>query len=118
MTTPAPQLGTPPAAPAAGGEASGRIACVLGGLLVAAFFFCFWGRNADNFTSPDDRTVYLRVGVRQVYELKLFSPCIDIDWSQHIALSPRPFQFHLVGLRLRHPVAVRCQSPRIARPYS
>ena len=47
---------------------------------------CFWGHDADNFTSPDDRTVYLRVGVRQVYELKLFSPCIDVDWSQRIAL--------------------------------
>ena len=50
---------------------------------------CFWGHDADNFTAPDDRTVYLRVGVRQVYELKLFSPCIDVDWSQHIALRSR-----------------------------
>jgi hypothetical protein len=50
---------------------------------------CFWGHDADNFTSPDDRTVYLRVGVRQVYELKLFSPCIDVDWSQRIALRSR-----------------------------
>ena len=50
---------------------------------------CFWGHEADNFTSPDNRTVYLRVGVSQVYELRLFSPCIDVDWSQRIALRSR-----------------------------
>jgi hypothetical protein len=47
---------------------------------------CFWARNIDNFNAPDDRTVNLRVGVHDVYQLKLFSSCIDVDWDQRIAL--------------------------------
>ena len=51
---------------------------------------CFWGHNVDSFSAlPDQRTVYLRVGVRQYYELKLFAPCLDIDWDQRIALVAR-----------------------------
>ena len=50
---------------------------------------CFWGRDVDNFTSPDNRTVYLRVGMRRVYEVRLFSPCIDIGWVEHIVLRSR-----------------------------
>jgi hypothetical protein len=48
---------------------------------------CFYSRNVDSFSAPNDRTVYLRVGVRNVYEVKLFAPCTDIDWNQRIALS-------------------------------
>jgi hypothetical protein len=47
---------------------------------------CFYSRNVDGFNAPNDTTVYLRVGVRDVYEAKLFAPCTNIDWSQHIAL--------------------------------
>ena len=48
---------------------------------------CFWGHNVDNFAATsDERTVNLRVGVRDVYALTLFAPCIDISWSHHIAL--------------------------------
>ena len=50
---------------------------------------CFWSRNIDGFNAPDDRTVYLRVGVRTVYEVKLFAPCPDVDWNQRIALVSR-----------------------------
>lgn len=50
---------------------------------------CFYARNVDSFNAPDDRTVYLRVGVRDVYMAKLFAPCTDIDWRQHIALRSR-----------------------------
>ncbi len=47
---------------------------------------CFYARQVDGFSAADDRTVYLRANVRDIYELKLFAPCIDIDWAQHIAL--------------------------------
>lgn len=47
---------------------------------------CFYSRNADGFSAKGDRTVYLRAGMRDVYELTLFAPCLDIDWAQHIAL--------------------------------
>lgn len=48
---------------------------------------CFYSRHIDSFNAPDDRTVYLRVGVRTVYEVKLFAPCTDVDWNQRIALT-------------------------------
>jgi hypothetical protein len=47
---------------------------------------CFWGHDVENFNAPDDRHVYLRVGVNQVYALTLFAPCLDIDWNQSIGL--------------------------------
>jgi hypothetical protein len=50
---------------------------------------CFWGHEVDSFNAPDDRTVYLRVGVHDYYELKLFAPCLDIDWDHRIALRSR-----------------------------
>jgi hypothetical protein len=47
---------------------------------------CFWTRMVSNFAASDESTVYVRVGVSQVYELKLFSNCLDLDWVHHIAL--------------------------------
>jgi hypothetical protein len=50
---------------------------------------CFLARNVDTFAPVDDTTVNVRAGVGQVYQLKLFSPCIDLDFSQRIALRTR-----------------------------
>ncbi len=50
---------------------------------------CFYARNVDNFAAENDTTVNLRVGPRQVYQLKLFAPCVDLDFSQRIALRSR-----------------------------
>lgn len=47
---------------------------------------CFWANSANGFNAVDDQTVYLRVGVKDVYRLDLFSRCPDIDWNQAIAL--------------------------------
>ncbi|HUZ14397.1 MAG TPA: DUF6491 family protein [Caulobacteraceae bacterium] len=51
---------------------------------------CFWGHDVDSFSAtPDQRTVYLRVGVQQYYQLRLFAPCQDINWDHGIALVAR-----------------------------
>ena len=51
---------------------------------------CFWARNVDGFAATSDqRTVNLRVGVHDVYQLTLFAPCEDVDWNQTIALRSR-----------------------------
>ena len=50
---------------------------------------CFSANNVSNFSAPDDQTVYLRVGVRDVYRLDLFSRCTDIDWNHGIAIVSR-----------------------------
>ncbi len=47
---------------------------------------CFYGSQTDGFSAANDTTVYVRSGIRDIYELKLFAPCIDIDWAQRIAL--------------------------------
>lgn len=50
---------------------------------------CFWTRSVDSFRSIDNQTVYVRVSGRDVYELKLFAPCQDVDWAHHIGLRSR-----------------------------
>jgi hypothetical protein len=50
---------------------------------------CFWVRNVDGFASIDNRTVYVRANMRNVFELKLFAPCLNVDWAHHIALRSR-----------------------------
>lgn len=50
---------------------------------------CFWTREVNNFQAQDDRTVNIRVGVKDVYQLKLFSPAPDIDWTQRIGIESR-----------------------------
>jgi hypothetical protein len=50
---------------------------------------CFWTREINNFAATDDRTLYLRVGVRDVYQVNLFSPCLDIAWAHHLAIRSR-----------------------------
>jgi hypothetical protein len=47
---------------------------------------CFWSENITNFAAHDDHAVYLRVGFRDVYELKTFGNCFDLSWLQHIGL--------------------------------
>jgi hypothetical protein len=50
---------------------------------------CFNVRMIDNFNAPDESTVYIRVNVNEVYRLKLFAPCPNVNWDQSIALQNR-----------------------------
>ena len=47
---------------------------------------CFFARDVNSFSAAGDRTVYVRVGVRDVYRLDLFNSCPDIDWNWSIGL--------------------------------
>lgn len=47
---------------------------------------CFLARNVDGWSATDDHTVYVRVGVKEVYRLDLLGPCPDIDWSWNLGL--------------------------------
>ncbi|WP_304169534.1 DUF6491 family protein [Phenylobacterium aquaticum] len=51
---------------------------------------CFWTSQADGFTAPDDHTVFVRVGVREVYRLDLMGACPNIQWNNGIGLESRP----------------------------
>ena len=50
---------------------------------------CFWNHQVNSFAAQGDRTVNLRVGVNDYYQLELFSPCPDVEWTQKIALISR-----------------------------
>jgi hypothetical protein len=50
---------------------------------------CFYHRDTDSFSAVDDQTVNLRVGVNRYYQLKLFSPCTDLDFAQGIGMRSR-----------------------------
>lgn len=47
---------------------------------------CFFTRSVNGFSAPDDETLYVRVGVRDVYQLQMFAPCPDMDWAQRLAI--------------------------------
>lgn len=47
---------------------------------------CFFTRNVNGFSAPDRETLYLRVGVRDVYQMQMFGPCPDMDWAQRLAI--------------------------------
>ena len=51
---------------------------------------CFFTRNVNGFAAPDEKTLYVRVGVRDVYQFEMFGRCPDIDWNQRLALVSRP----------------------------
>ena len=47
---------------------------------------CFFASTVSSFSAVDERTVHVRVGVKDVYRLDLFGRCPDVDWNQQIAL--------------------------------
>lgn len=59
---------------------------------------CFHASNVNGFRASDDRTVYLRVGVRDVYRLDLMSPCADVNWSERIGIVHRGSPWICSGL--------------------
>jgi hypothetical protein len=50
---------------------------------------CFWSNSIRNFASIDNRTVYLRANGQDVYELKLFAPCLGVSWGRNVSLRTR-----------------------------
>lgn len=51
---------------------------------------CFWAYDVSNFAAHDDQSLYLRVGVHDVYKADLFGTCFDLSWvHSRIALRSR-----------------------------
>ncbi len=48
---------------------------------------CFWSRDVSSWSAADERTVYIRVGVKDIYRLDLLGTCPDIDWNWKMGLS-------------------------------
>jgi hypothetical protein len=48
---------------------------------------CFWAYDVNNFAAHDDKTLYLRVGVHDVYAASMFGNCFNLSWIySHITL--------------------------------
>ena len=50
---------------------------------------CFFPRSVNGFSAVGNDMVNVRVGVREVYQLKLLGPCPDIDWTWQIGIISR-----------------------------
>jgi len=50
---------------------------------------CFFVSQVNGFSAPDDDTVYVNAGVRDVYELDMLGGCPNIDWTHRIAIVAR-----------------------------
>jgi hypothetical protein len=51
---------------------------------------CFVRRNINGFSAPNDRTVYIRVGVSDVWRLDLMTDCTGLSFRQAFGLEDRP----------------------------
>jgi hypothetical protein len=51
---------------------------------------CFLSSNVMSFNAPDDHTVYLRVGVNQIWKLGLMNNCLELPWRLSIGLQATP----------------------------
>ncbi|HWF00698.1 MAG TPA: DUF6491 family protein [Caulobacteraceae bacterium] len=45
---------------------------------------CFLASNVQNFSAPDTRTVYIRVGVNDIWRLDLMTECLDLPFREHL----------------------------------
>jgi hypothetical protein len=69
----AAQAQTPPAKPAASNQRQ-----------------CFLSRDVNGFNAPDDHTVYIRVGVNEIWRLDLMMDCLDLTFRQELGLESTP----------------------------
>jgi hypothetical protein len=51
---------------------------------------CFVRRDINGFSAPNDRTVYIRVGVSDVWRLDLMTECTGLAFRNAFALEARP----------------------------
>ena len=51
---------------------------------------CFLRSNINGFQAPDDHTVYIRVGVNDIYRLSLMVDCTSLSFRQGIGLESTP----------------------------
>jgi hypothetical protein len=51
---------------------------------------CLLSTNVENFSAPDDHTVYLRVGVKQIWKLGLMNDCLELPYHLNVSLQATP----------------------------
>ena len=51
---------------------------------------CFLSSDVSGFRAHDDKTLYIRVGVSQVYRLDLMSNCFDLSYRERLGFEHTP----------------------------
>lgn len=51
---------------------------------------CFLRRDVNGFSAPNDRTLYIRVSVNQVWRLDLMTECTGLTFRQAFGLESTP----------------------------
>ncbi len=51
---------------------------------------CFYTRNINGFRATNDHTLYIRVGVRDIYRLDLMNDCTGLTFRQGLGLESTP----------------------------
>jgi hypothetical protein len=51
---------------------------------------CFYSHQINGFRAPNDKTVYLRVGVNDIYRLDLMSTCEGLRFRESIGINSIP----------------------------
>src|SRR5476649_2487808 len=62
------------------------LAAALAGPAAAAGKECFFASQLSSWKEAGDKTVNLRVGVGDVYQLKLIAPCPDLPYAEAVGV--------------------------------
>jgi hypothetical protein len=99
------------------------ISCALGVMVAATATGgataaqCFLQNNINGFSAPNDRTLYVRVGVRDIWRLDLMTDCTGLSFRNSFGLQGSPtgpwicnpldatVRFHESGARMTCPVS-------------
>jgi hypothetical protein len=63
---------------------------LLAGAASAAGTDCFLQRSVNGFSAADDRTVYIRVGVKEIWRLDLMTSCTGLTFRNGFGLQGSP----------------------------
>jgi hypothetical protein len=78
---------------------------------------CFLQRNINGFSAPNDRTVYVRVGVKDIWRLETMNSCTGLTFRNAFSLQGSPtsgwichpldatIRFNSTGIRMICPVS-------------
>lgn len=59
---------------------------------------CFHASSVNGFRAADEHTLYINVGVRDVYQFEMFARCPDMNWNERLALVSRGSSWICSGL--------------------
>jgi hypothetical protein len=50
---------------------------------------CFSSRSVTSFATPNEESVYVRVGASSVYRVDLFGPCLNLEYARSLEFRTR-----------------------------